>query len=634
MDRDQRKMKEFWGDEKGQDLRAPPNGHQDHEYPTHQLNLNENLSNDKITDDNGKYPRGLPPSKEEQTRVFGCPFYKREPIRHRDCLFRYLYSTKTNYVKQHLRRHHLQPLHCPVCGDQFESPVRRDSHIRTALCSPRQFTSEGINLSQEEAIERIPRNDAPEERWFKIWDIIFPDAPRPQSPYVEDPWVEVVEQSLSHLMKPLSGGNTATHGDGGITSIPYDIQKKVIEQIRREASNSIKALTPPSPESNDLTEAVRRNADATFFRSPTLDYRLLSSTYYDSGIQSTQAILPPHPVEPECASTSEQAGGSRHDSGYGSHVSACKPLQDTGDAGDTESIYSVDTVSPEVRNRYIAIFSSRLTQDICKLPGFSEIFKGTRAQLEAWVKTFSLKLQQESSAMNGRDASQFIRRYRKDIVHELDGLVLGDTFASEEEEESTELRTPFRMSENDIHKWAGAIEASEQDLETSSLASEVELELDLPNLEEYEQLIPESQAYKWLLSRIDSHAQLNAQGENCLTEIGDYIRAQVMLQKPFRLVSRQAGPLVVQMIFHLDWDIEAFGQNQEFTLPLSQVLDHVICLTGTWSQAQAMTVAEYMTQTWPSTNEPIRALIKMRLDDLDVKTVECELADGQSPIFC
>ena len=346
-------------------------------------------------------------------------------------------------------------------------------------------------------------------------------------------------------------------------------------------------------------------------------------------------------TEVEYADLSEQAGSSRNDSGYWSHKSAYNTLEDTG---DTASIYSVDSISTESRKRYIATFSSRLTQDICKLPSFPAISMGTRDQLVEWVKTFSLKLQVESPTRNGRHASVFIRRYRKDIVHELDGFALGETTG--EEEEGTEPRTPSRKSDNDICKWAGAIEASEDleisslssededNLETSSLASEDEDDLDLPNLEEYERFIPESQAYKWLLSRIDSHAQLDAQGENCLTNIGDYIRGQVMLQKPFRGASRQEGPPVVQILFYLDWDIESFGRSQEFALPLSQVLDHVICLTGTWKQAQAMTVAEYMTQTWPSTNEPIRALVKKRLDDPSARTVHCELPHGYRPSLC
>ena len=67
---------------------------------------------------------------------------------------------------------------------------------------------------------------------------------------------------------------------------------------------------------------------------------------------------------------------------------------------------------------------------------------------------------------------------------------------------------------------------------------------------------------------------------------------------------------LVSTCFLLDWTPHQFIEKQGYdNLPSDKVLDHVICLTGTWRQAQAMTVSEYMAQTWPATHQPLRELV-------------------------
>ena len=356
-----------------------------------------------------------------------------------------------------------------------------------------------------------------------------------------------------------------------------------------------------------------------------------TTTLGDGGVTlNPHGLLSPPPTVVDSMDISEQGGSSWHDYGYGSHESPCLVMKDAADFEDTAGISPVDFISPETRNRYIATLSRRLTEDTGPLPGFPTISKGSRDLLEEWLETFSVKLQGESSTRNGQEASIFIQKYRKDIIHELGVLALDKTASGGQEEESMELCTPAARSDNYILKWAENIGAPEE-MDMSGIACAYGDDLDFPNLGEYERVIPKSEAYKWLLSRIDSHAQLEAQGENCLIDIGDEIRAQVMLQKAFLDAGRRSGPPIVQIIFHLDWDIERFETSQEFSLPLSKILDHVICLTGTCKQAQAMTVAEYMNQTWPLTNESFRALVKKRLNSPDVRIVHCELPHGYYP---
>lgn len=150
--------------------------------------------------------------------TFACPFYKHDPIAHRSCIFRHT-STKTNYVKQHLRRHHLQPRHCPICGEKFGAESEKNDHIRSSTCEQQEFQHAGLTESQREQIEQIPRSEQPEERWYKMWDIIFPGEPRPASPYIRDPWIEVVDTHTA-LWAERGGPDRVLESEGVVLSRP------------------------------------------------------------------------------------------------------------------------------------------------------------------------------------------------------------------------------------------------------------------------------------------------------------------------------------------------------------------------------------------------------------------------------
>lgn len=116
-----------------------------------------------------------------------CPLYKFNPIAHRGCLLAN-HLTSTSYVVQHvIRSHKKQPIHCPTCGVKFETRVDCNGHIRSERCSPQRFDHPGLTEDQWNVLQarrdRHPRLDE-EARWFSLWDALFPETPRPASPFV------------------------------------------------------------------------------------------------------------------------------------------------------------------------------------------------------------------------------------------------------------------------------------------------------------------------------------------------------------------------------------------------------------------------------------------------------------------
>lgn len=138
-------------------------------------------------------------SRKQAPRIFACPFYLHDRLEHSSCLYTRL--TRVGDVRQHLlERTHKQVVHCPVCGIPFRgrttaaSRQQRDEHVQGATCarSPSLPNYPGITEDQERGIRETAINGrtnhfSEPQRWYMIWDVLFPEEQRPPSPYLTDP---------------------------------------------------------------------------------------------------------------------------------------------------------------------------------------------------------------------------------------------------------------------------------------------------------------------------------------------------------------------------------------------------------------------------------------------------------------
>lgn len=135
--------------------------------------------------------------KRQATRLFACPFYLHDRLRHSECLN--IRLTRLSDVRQHLlERAHNQVVHCPVCGTTFagrtaEARRRRDAHVQAEICepSPSPLDFPGITEDEGQRIREIARNTRTTQytevqRWYMIWDFLFPGEQRPDSPFLTD----------------------------------------------------------------------------------------------------------------------------------------------------------------------------------------------------------------------------------------------------------------------------------------------------------------------------------------------------------------------------------------------------------------------------------------------------------------
>jgi len=133
--------------------------------------------------------------------LFACPFVKRYPGRYQECYSHVLKDSSR--VKQHLRvsKSHQLPIYCPRCSETFESDSLRDAHLRGTCVSHPEKMWEGITTEQRQQLnKRSQSSDTEEERWFKVWDILFRGVPRPSTPYIDASLAEELQVFREHLL--------------------------------------------------------------------------------------------------------------------------------------------------------------------------------------------------------------------------------------------------------------------------------------------------------------------------------------------------------------------------------------------------------------------------------------------------
>ncbi|KAH7136252.1 hypothetical protein EDB81DRAFT_77443 [Dactylonectria macrodidyma] len=385
------------------------------------------------------------------------------------------------------------------------------------------------------------------------------------------------------------------------SAILIQLQRMADEQISLSGTSS-RSSSPPSEE--DIEQG------SNFGMSTIGDLEKLSAP----------APKGPHPESKRHDGQFSQAGeSSKPDSGFASRESAGY-VQDHDT--DNESIYSVDSVLPASKNRFVEEFSVYLASDIQRLALETQLPGMVDELLPSLLKTFAWKLHEESSSRHEREVSVFLHKHRRAVIDSLCSIPgparSGKSSDIDDGTDGAVLRHFFSMPISEVGDWVSSLEGvTKMDIDVPNAPEndtiDADLSRSLPNLDDYKHFIESSQAYQWLLLRIKRYSQMDRSGLSLMLDIGLSIRNHLLSFAPLRKVSRHKAPVSVEMSFSLDWDLRQFIQDQEYTGAPEHILDHIICLTGTSQQAQAMTVSEYMEQTWPAANDPIRLLMRKYL---------------------
>jgi hypothetical protein len=147
----------------------------------------------------------LPIPDGETRRTLACPYTKYDHARYseenilvhempyRRCSTLYAQTIPT--IKQHLYWCHRRPeFHCDICYLDFPSDRERAIHNRSRSCHPRPCPfEERMDADQYNKVKERWYHEDSVTSWFKIYSILFPGKPVPDSPYANDFWQQQAE---------------------------------------------------------------------------------------------------------------------------------------------------------------------------------------------------------------------------------------------------------------------------------------------------------------------------------------------------------------------------------------------------------------------------------------------------------
>lgn len=119
----------------------------------------------------------------------------------------------------------------------------------------------------------------------------------------------------------------------------------------------------------------------------------------------------------------------------------------------------------------------------------------------------------------------------------------------------------------------------------------------------YSELLEQFPAYRWLVGCARNILTLGILGENVMQDIARAFPLSCSL--PLTLYDAD---------FILDWDPRLFLRVQEYAGNPIHIFDHIITLTGSLDNAQALTCVQYMRQTWPESSDCIISLLHKLLE--------------------
>lgn len=217
-------------------------------------------------------------AKKEDKRLLACPFWKKDPIRHRNC-FRGVKRIRD--VKQHLRRSHTQPVFCRRCGTEFgDEEAALSEHLRAAeLCEIRYFQDpDGVTALHQKALKRHSDRSADEAaQWYVIWDYLFSSrhdgdtAPtlRPNSPYVDH---DLSEEMSSFREFSHREGWRSLADDPDLSDVAFHIDEQLLQRcLNRIYENWLARKSTNSQQSWEESSFTLSDSSSPDERAPTRD---------------------------------------------------------------------------------------------------------------------------------------------------------------------------------------------------------------------------------------------------------------------------------------------------------------------------------------------------------------------------
>ncbi|KAK8011572.1 hypothetical protein PG990_010537 [Apiospora arundinis] len=230
------------------------------------------------------------------------------------------------------------------------------------------------------------------------------------------------------------------------------------------------------------------------------------------------------------------------------------------------------------------------------------------------LKTFALGLGYGAPSQAHRDVMVFIHKFRSYIT---------DTFNEHNNKEYDEVPPKHRsdaFTTETLNRWLHGEDNDQydplpvdSDIVDDFAAPDVEqdLDLDIPGIDRYIDIVCQDPMYEWLLAKLRRDALLVRADPNVMGEIRDEVLRWLPSDNH---ISRHASFQARTVEYNAEWQLFHFLREQDYEAPAHEAILGVVTLTGTHNNAQAATCLEYMSQTWPLTGPQTLQLIQKLLE--------------------
>ncbi|GJC88609.1 hypothetical protein ColLi_11447 [Colletotrichum liriopes] len=270
---------------------------------------------------------------------------------------------------------------------------------------------------------------------------------------------------------------------------------------------------------------------------------------------------------------------------------------------------------------YISQFAEELSGALSQNLGAAELEKLAPA-LPDLLKEFAYRIILDDSTAESRNLMHITHKYHRSIIQQV----------RENFSDACEQVEDKRLAQDEVMSLADKIpllwgkeqadfpeEAHEDGAEGDDEEEDDTEDPEIPVISIYRDILFNSSAYRWLVSRIRGEAKLQVPGGNV---IKDVIRNTILqtLGRPKR-ISRKTPQIIHTIVVLVEWDPFEFHRKQQYKEPLHLVLEDAITITGWGNNVQAATCLQYMTQLWPTTGPSfLRILQKMVKDPVNRHT--------------
>lgn len=196
----------------------------------------------------------------------------------------------------------------------------------------------------------------------------------------------------------------------------------------------------------------------------------------------------------------------------------------------------------------------------------------------------------------------FVHRYRHNIARRFREALLATANDEDASSKLQELVDKEKLRDS-VQRWLENLidepglvddipEAPSAKLDEQEMAA-------IPDEQKYREVAFKSPAYKWLLASLGKNASLSTGSPDDAAAV---IRSQISKALPrAKAVSSKVASDVHVIAIRCDCDVETFVRHEYPDTAGEFKLGEVISITGSPTDAQALTCLAYMEQTWPST---------------------------------